>query len=809
MPTRCRRDRRRLRPDGTRASRSTPRTTWRSSSRASPWNNSNAALAPHGLVYPVFPGETSASLGGNVNTNAGGMRAIRYGVTRHQVLGLEAVLAGGEVIRTGGRFVKSLHRLRPDPADRRFRGHAGARHRGDAQARTPASLTRPPSSPPSARSTQVTAAVPRIMAQGVAPRILEYLDVTHDGEHHDERRTSISGSPQEVRDARPGLPGRRARGHPRRSARRGRRVALGQAPGRTGRASTSTSSRRGAGAALIEAREQAFFVAKAAGADDIVDAVVPRAAIAGVPRRVAALADEHGALVVGLRPRRRRQRPPVGLPARPGPRAALLEAIFEAAVGHGGAVSGEHGIGTEKQRYFLELEDPVKLELMRRIKDAFDPNGILAPGHVLGPPEHHGLNAMNGAECLLESLVASGVDVCFINPGTSEMHFVAALDARPRDARRAHAVRGRGHRRGRRLRPHARAPRPRPSCTSGRGSATAWPTSTTPGGPAPRWSTSSATTPPTTSSSTPPSSPRSRAWPARLPRLRPAGHRRRRRSALDAAEAVRAAIEAPGEVATLIVPGRRRRGPTAGWPAPPPAAAAAAPAPTRRVRRRWRASLRARRAGGPPARRRRAVGARGLARPPADRRRDRLPRSCARPSRPASPAARALPAVERLGLLRRDGDGAAARVAHLVLVDADARRSASSPTRDNRAGSCPTAAQLHVLCRTGRRRPGARSRRWPTPSGRRARRASPRDRSARPALPSGRAHRRGRRPRRSGRSCPRAPSSRTSPTPRGSSSAAATAGCPPARLALSHRRRDRPGPAGRRRARRSRAPTAG
>jgi len=50
------------------------------------------ATAALGLVYPVFPGESSASLGGNVATNAGGMRAVKYGVTRHQVLGLEAVL---------------------------------------------------------------------------------------------------------------------------------------------------------------------------------------------------------------------------------------------------------------------------------------------------------------------------------------------------------------------------------------------------------------------------------------------------------------------------------------------------------------------------------------------------------------------------------------------------------------------------------------------------------------------------------------------------------------------------------------------
>src|SRR5262249_20829047 len=43
----------------------------------------DAALAPKGLVYPVAPGENSASLGGNVATNAGGMRAVKYGVTRH------------------------------------------------------------------------------------------------------------------------------------------------------------------------------------------------------------------------------------------------------------------------------------------------------------------------------------------------------------------------------------------------------------------------------------------------------------------------------------------------------------------------------------------------------------------------------------------------------------------------------------------------------------------------------------------------------------------------------------------------------
>jgi FAD/FMN-containing dehydrogenase len=65
------------------------------------------ALKGTGLHYPVYPGELSGSIGGNVNTNAGGMRAVRHGVTRHHVLGLELVLADTTVVRTGGAIMKT------------------------------------------------------------------------------------------------------------------------------------------------------------------------------------------------------------------------------------------------------------------------------------------------------------------------------------------------------------------------------------------------------------------------------------------------------------------------------------------------------------------------------------------------------------------------------------------------------------------------------------------------------------------------------------------------------------------------------
>lgn len=61
----------------------------------------------HGFLYPPDPGEKSATIGGNISTNAGGMRAVKYGTTREYVRELTAVLPTGEIIRTGGKVVKN------------------------------------------------------------------------------------------------------------------------------------------------------------------------------------------------------------------------------------------------------------------------------------------------------------------------------------------------------------------------------------------------------------------------------------------------------------------------------------------------------------------------------------------------------------------------------------------------------------------------------------------------------------------------------------------------------------------------------
>ena len=61
----------------------------------------------NGLFYPPDPGEKTATIGGNISTNAGGMRAVKYGVTRDYVRGLEVVLPNGEIVNFGGKVVKN------------------------------------------------------------------------------------------------------------------------------------------------------------------------------------------------------------------------------------------------------------------------------------------------------------------------------------------------------------------------------------------------------------------------------------------------------------------------------------------------------------------------------------------------------------------------------------------------------------------------------------------------------------------------------------------------------------------------------
>lgn len=343
------------------------------------------ATAAHGLVYPVFPGESSASLGGNVATNAGGMRAVKYGVTRHQVLGLELVLPGGQVLRTGGKFVKSSSGY---DLTQLVVGSEGTLAlvtevtlRLYPRPRLAATVLAP-----FAALDEVARAVPAVVAGGIGPRVLEYIDAL--------TMSAITGSagldlgiPADVRD--------RALAYlvvVLESSYDDRldqdTAALGELLADLGAIEVYVLPEHAA-TRLVEARERAFFVAKAAGADDIVDVVIPRAEIPRYLAEVAALAQAHESLVTGCGH--------VGdgnvhlsvFQPDPERRHRLLREVLGAGTALGGAITGEHGVGTAKKVYLAELEDPAKLALMRRLKSAFDPEGILNPGKIfdLGPAE--------------------------------------------------------------------------------------------------------------------------------------------------------------------------------------------------------------------------------------------------------------------------------------------------------------------------------------------------------------------------------------------------------------------------------------
>jgi len=339
----------------------------------------NEQLAASGLRYPVYPGELSGSLGGNVNTNAGGMRAVRHGVTRQHVLGLELVLIDGTILKTGARVMKSSSGY---DLTQLVVGSEGT-----LALVTEVTLRLSPQLAHAATVLvpfrdldNVTNVVPTIVASGIAPSILEYVDVV--------TMNGIANASSLELGVDPAISAQTAaylivvletRTNEQLDA---DLELLAEIVDKAQALDVYVLSPH-AGLRLIEARERSFWVGKAAGANEILDIVVPRSRVTTFMSEAHVLAERHGAFITGcghvgdgnihigvyLDDDQEREK--------------FLFELFSLGLDLGGLISGEHGIGRDKQAPYLALTDPALLTLQKKIKEVFDPRQLLNPYRLL------------------------------------------------------------------------------------------------------------------------------------------------------------------------------------------------------------------------------------------------------------------------------------------------------------------------------------------------------------------------------------------------------------------------------------------
>jgi glycolate oxidase len=335
----------------------------------------NEQLLGTELHYPVYPGELLGSLGGNVNTNAGGMRAVRHGVTRHHVLGLKVVLIDGTVLTTGGPVVKSSSGY--DLTQLIIGSEGTLALVTEVTLKLSPVLTHAATMlVPFSDLHAVTSVVPTLIASGLAPSILEYLDALTMAALQRGTELHLGVDPAIAKQTEAYLivvlETRTAEQL---------EADLAAAAGLVSDAGAlDVYVLEGAAASqLIKARERVFWLSKAAGAHEIIDVVVPRSAVPTFLEQVGQLAQRHGAFVAGCghvgdgNVHMSVFQPDEVL------RNELLLELFRAGVALGGAVSGEHGLGMDKRGPYLALADPALVELQRKIKRVFDPEGLLNP----------------------------------------------------------------------------------------------------------------------------------------------------------------------------------------------------------------------------------------------------------------------------------------------------------------------------------------------------------------------------------------------------------------------------------------------
>jgi glycolate oxidase len=340
------------------------------------------AVEAEGLFYPPDPASLdSCSIGGNIAECAGGPRAVKYGVTMHYVVGLEAVLPNGKIIHSGGKLVKNV------TGYNLVQLLVGSEGTLAVVTKIILKLLPLPKVQidllvPFSDFRQAANTVSAIIAQRVLPTAIEFME--HDSVEAVERLLGKE------------VPYHHAAAHlliqldgNNLPAVEADMEVVGDLCLENGALDVMVAKDRLTRERLWEARRKIIEALKHESPDNhMEDVVVPRAAIPQLLQGMKDLGAAHQVRIVCfghagdgnvhvnvLKDQLPEAEWRLLIPV-------LTEEIYHLALSLGGAITGEHGIGLTRRKYLPMALDEAQIEIMRLIRAAFDPNHILNPGKI-------------------------------------------------------------------------------------------------------------------------------------------------------------------------------------------------------------------------------------------------------------------------------------------------------------------------------------------------------------------------------------------------------------------------------------------
>lgn len=332
-------------------------------------------VAEHGLWYPPDPSSYEiCSIGGNIATNAGGLCCVKYGVTTDYVLGMQVVLADGTAVRLGGPRLKDVAGL---SLTKLFVGSEGT-----LGVVTEVTLRLLPAQNASsivvASFSSVESAVDAVLGVSarLRPSMLEFMDQVAINAVEDHLRMDLDRNAAAMLVA-----GSDERGR----AGSDDAEVIAAVFAENGATEVFSTDDPDEGESFVAARRFCIPAVEAKGSLLLEDVGVPLPALGQLVTGIARIADERDLMISVIAHAGDGNTHPLLVfdpaDAAMAERAQLAYGeIMDLAVGLGGTITGEHGVGRLKRPWLADYLGPEVMDLNRRIKDALDPLGILNPG---------------------------------------------------------------------------------------------------------------------------------------------------------------------------------------------------------------------------------------------------------------------------------------------------------------------------------------------------------------------------------------------------------------------------------------------